>query len=226
MYGAIGSKWTATGGSKSSLGNPVSRQSGGLKSGGAVQYFHRGAIVWSPATGAKISKGGIRAAWVKTGATNGKLGYPKTDEYSISGGVRQNYQGGYITWNRNTQKTAVAYTAPAKAVSRPAPKVNNTPAGAKAFAKTYLKSIGWGDAQHKCLVTLWDHESGWKFNIANPYSGSYGIPQALPGNKMASAGADWRTNSQTQIKWGVSYIKSRYGTPCGAYNAWRIKGWY
>ena len=89
-----------------------------------------------------------------------------------------------------------------------------------------LEARGWGNDQFSCLVTMWNHESGWRVNAANP-SGAYGIPQALPGSKMASAGADWRTNPATQIKWGLEYISSRYGTPCGAWSQWQANGgWY
>jgi SLT domain-containing protein len=73
-------------------------------------------------------------------------------------------------------------------------------------------NYGWGDDQFACLVSLWNKESGWRVNAANS-SGAYGIPQALPGSKMASAGADWETNPATQIAWGMGYIAGRYGTP-------------
>ena len=69
-----------------------------------------------------------------------------------------------------------------------------------------------------CLLNLWNRESGWLYDAENPSSGAYGIPQALPGDKMASAGADWQTNPATQIKWGLGYISQVYGTPCSAYD--------
>lgn len=102
---------------------------------------------------------------------------------------------------------------------------NPDPGSAKAIARQMLDARGWGD-QYGCLVTLWDHESGWRVNAYNP-SGAYGIPQALPGSKMASAGADWQTNPATQITWGLNYIAERYGTPCGAWYQWQANGgWY
>jgi len=91
--------------------------------------------------------------------------------------------------------------------------------------QTMYKKYGWCGAEYSCLVTLWNHESGWKANAHNP-SGAHGIPQALPGSKMSSAGADWRTNPTTQIKWGLHYIRSRYGTPCGAWAFWTSHRWY
>jgi hypothetical protein len=97
----------------------------------------------------------------------------------------------------------------------------------KAFAKSYMEfKYSWGEDQHSCLVNLWNRESGWRHTADNPTSSAYGIPQSLPGSKMASAGADWRTNPETQIKWGLKYIKHRYETPCGAWSAFKKKGWY
>jgi Transglycosylase SLT domain len=102
------------------------------------------------------------------------------------------------------------------------------PAGkAQAIAKAMLPSYGFtGKGEFGCLVKLWNKESGWNTYAQNPSSGAYGIAQALPGSKMASAGPDWRTNPRTQIKWGLGYIKSRYKTPCGAWGAFLDKGWY
>ena len=96
---------------------------------------------------------------------------------------------------------------------------------AQAIAYDMVKARGWGDSEFSCLVALWNRESGWRVNAANP-SGAYGIPQALPGSKMASAGADWATNPATQITWGLGYITSRYGTPCGAWGQSQSAGWY
>ena len=97
----------------------------------------------------------------------------------------------------------------------------------QAFAKSFMESqYNWGEDQHSCLVDLWNRESGWRHTADNPNSSAYGIPQALPGSKMVSAGADWKTNPETQIKWGLKYINNRYETPCGAWSAFKKKGWY
>jgi uncharacterized protein YabE (DUF348 family) len=103
-----------------------------------------------------------------------------------------------------------------------------TPGSAQDIARQLLAARGWGGSnQFDCLVQLWNHESGWRTNANNPGSGAYGIPQALPGSKMASAGADWQTSARTQISWGLNYIGSRYGTPCGAWTTWQAQGgWY
>lgn len=81
-------------------------------------------------------------------------------------------------------------------------------------------------AQYECFSKIVDHESDWNVNATNASSGAYGLVQALPGDKMASAGSDWKTNPATQIKWGVDYMKDRYGSPCGAWNFWQANGWY
>ena len=94
----------------------------------------------------------------------------------------------------------------------------------RAIARTMLAERGWSD-QFGCLDSLWSRESGWNVYAANR-SGAYGIPQALPGSKMASAGSDWRTNPATQIRWGLGYIASSYGSPCSAWHHSQTHGWY
>jgi hypothetical protein len=89
-----------------------------------------------------------------------------------------------------------------------------------------LSSYGGSSSEFGCLVSLWNVESGWNVYATNPSSGAYGIPQALPGVKMASAGADWRSDAATQIRWGLGYIKSLYGSPCGAWSHEQAAGWY
>ena len=100
------------------------------------------------------------------------------------------------------------------------------PGTAQAIAYEMVLARGWGDDQFACLVALWNKESGWRVNAYNASSGAYGIPQALPGSKMGSAGADWETNPATQITWGLGYITGRYGTPCGAWDHSIRVGWY
>jgi len=100
------------------------------------------------------------------------------------------------------------------------------PGSAQAIAFDMVMARGWDHAQYDCLVSLWKKESGWNTFAENKSSGAYGIPQALPGSKMASAGADWATNPATQITWGLGYITGRYSTPCGAWSTSQAKGWY
>lgn len=101
-----------------------------------------------------------------------------------------------------------------------------TKASAQAIGKAMLSSYGWGEDQYSCLDSLWTRESQWDFSAVNPSSGAYGIAQALPGDKMASTGADWQTNPTTQIKWGLGYIQGRYGSPCSAWSHSESTGWY
>jgi hypothetical protein len=101
----------------------------------------------------------------------------------------------------------------------------------QAVATLLASERGWGAGEYACLDSLWTKESGWNWAASNgnsgPNSGSaYGIPQSLPGNKMASMGADWATNPVTQIKWGLQYISDIYGTPCGAWAHSEALNWY
>ncbi|MEV6163312.1 lytic transglycosylase domain-containing protein [Streptomyces sp. NPDC052052] len=80
--------------------------------------------------------------------------------------------------------------------------------------------------QFQCFSNIVNHESSWNYRATNASSGAYGLVQALPGSKMASAGADWQTNPATQIKWGLSYMDGRYGSPCGAWSFWQANSWY
>lgn len=110
-------------------------------------------------------------------------------------------------------------TAPTTPVAPP------DPGTAQSIAYKMLASFGFGTDQFSCLNDIWTRESNWIYTAENA-SGAYGIPQALPGSKMASAGADWATNPTTQIKWGLGYIKSVYGTPCDAWGFWQAHSWY
>lgn len=122
---------------------------------------------------------------------------------------------------------AAAKAAAAAAAAAEAQRVRNTPDGARATAQTMMASqYGWGADQFQCVSSLWQKESGWSYTSHNPSSDATGIPQALPGSKMASAGADWRTNAATQIKWGLDYIKRSYGTPCSAWSHSQSMNWY
>jgi hypothetical protein len=147
------------------------------------------------------------------------------------------------TWQKHTRKQIAAHArkvrkeraAKAAAAARAARAARE--AASRSSTRTYSgdpRSIarsmmssryGWDAGQFSCLNSLWNRESGWNVHAANP-SGAYGIPQALPGSKMSTMGADWRDNPATQIAWGLSYVKSTYGTPCGAWSAFQSKGWY
>lgn len=106
------------------------------------------------------------------------------------------------------------------------PAVTPDPGSAQAYAQSALAARGFGAGEFSCLVSLWNRESGWRVNASNSSSGAYGIPQALPGSKMASAGPNWQTDAATQIDWGLGYVLGRYGSPCGAWAHSESSGWY
>jgi hypothetical protein len=96
----------------------------------------------------------------------------------------------------------------------------------RSIARAMLSDFGFSSDQFSCLDALYVSESGWDVHADNPTSSAYGIPQALPGSKMASAGPDWADNPATQIRWGLGYIRSSYGTPCGAWAFKQSHQWY
>lgn len=118
--------------------------------------------------------------------------------------------------NRSKARSAMSATTDS------APPVSVTPGSVQALAQQIIGN----DAQFQCFSQIVKRESGWNYTATNPSSGAYGLVQALPGTKMASAGADWRTNPATQIKWGLNYMNSRYGSPCGAWSFWQGHHWY
>jgi hypothetical protein len=108
----------------------------------------------------------------------------------------------------------------------PIPTSCNSYSGNHATGCALMLDAGFKIDQFPCLDKLWDRESGWNAHASNSSTGAYGIPQALPGDKMASVASDWKTNAATQIKWGLGYIEGRYSTPCGAWSHSQSTGWY
>jgi hypothetical protein len=120
-------------------------------------------------------------------------------------------------------QTPAAIPAASQTASADVPAASGSP---RQIAEAMLGSFGWSSSQFSCLDPLWEHESGWSVSAYNAGSGAFGIPQALPGSRMASAGPDWQTDAATQIKWGLRYIKGTYGSPCGAWSHEQATGWY
>jgi hypothetical protein len=172
-------------------------------------------MVIDPYAGAYAASAEAPNHWV---VINGQT-YIAAGSYSISAS-RGHYT---VTEKPTTSIASTAGSTPAVSGAPAAPVPS--PGSAKAVALAILQSKGMGNDQYSCLVSLWDRESGWRVNAANP-SGAYGIPQALPGSKMASAGPNWQTNAKTQILWGLGYISARYGNPCGAWAHSQSTGWY
>jgi hypothetical protein len=127
---------------------------------------------------------------------------------------------------KSAEQAAAARKAAAKPARR-APAAVTTPSGSpEQIAKRMLSQFGWSSSQFSCLQPLWEHESGWSVTAQNPTSGAYGIPQSLPAAQMSSAGANWQTSAATQIRWGLTYIQGRYGSPCGAFAHEESDNWY
>jgi hypothetical protein len=118
-----------------------------------------------------------------------------------------------------TSKTS----APVQAKAKAKPAAPKTP---QQIATAMLQGFGWTKAQFSFLDHLWHKESNWDPTASNASSGAYGIAQALPASQMSSAGSDWQTNASTQIKWGLNYIKDRYGSPQAAWAHETAQGWY
>jgi hypothetical protein len=130
-----------------------------------------------------------------------------------------------ILASQDSSTSSSSMTTGGTGVATTAPPSN--PTAAQATAKAMLASFGFSaTTQWPCLYDLWERESTWNVYAENPVSGAYGIPQSLPGDKMATAGADWQTDATTQIKWGLGYIKTVYGTPCGAWQNEVNYGYY
>lgn len=130
----------------------------------------------------------------------------------------------------NPQQVIASQSAAANSADQPVTTTVTAPppdpGTAQSIGYNMLPSFGFSQSsQWGCLLDLWNRESGWIYNAENA-SGAYGIPQALPGDKMASAGSDWLTNPATQIKWGLGYIKDVYGTPCAAWDHEESAGFY
>jgi hypothetical protein len=120
-------------------------------------------------------------------------------------------------------KKAALSVADGPAVTRTVDIAQGDP---REIARTLMPQFGFAADQFGCLDSLWTRESNWSASAHNPSSGAHGIPQSLPGSKMASVGPDWETNPVTQITWGLGYIQDRYGSPCGAWAHSESHGWY
>ena len=96
----------------------------------------------------------------------------------------------------------------------------------RALARALMPQFGMSSSEFDCLDNIWSQESGWNVHADNPSSSAYGIPQALPGSKMSSAGPNWEDNAETQIRWGLGYIRDRYGSACAAWSYKQGAGWY
>jgi hypothetical protein len=131
------------------------------------------------------------------------------------------------TGDRRTQDDSLKSAALADATGVAVTRTEDlTKADPKTLARALMPLFGLESSQFSCVDNIWEHESHWNVHADNPYSSAYGIPQALPGSKMSSAGPDWQNSAETQIKWGLGYIKNRYGSACAAWSFKQSHGWY
>jgi hypothetical protein len=142
---------------------------------------------------------------------------------STAGATAQSTAGATAQSTAGATAQSTATAQPEQATTVAATAASGSP---QQIAEAMLGSFGWSASQFSCLDPLWAHESGWSVTAYNAGSGAYGIPQALPGSRMASAGPGWQTNAATQIRWGLEYIKGTYGSPCAAWDHEQATGWY
>ncbi|GAB6986501.1 aggregation-promoting factor C-terminal-like domain-containing protein [Nocardioides pyridinolyticus] len=177
-------------------------------------------------TGVAVSGGVLGGAAAPTAADD--LG--TTVSGSVQGGTVADVDRGPAV-SRSSDRREVADPVKAASLSvesgpAMAEKVELSAGDPRDIARALMPQFGFASDQFGCLDSLWMRESRWNPSAENPSSGAYGIPQSLPGSKMASAGSDWMTNPATQIEWGLGYIRDRYGSPCGAWGHSESHGWY
>jgi len=163
--------------------------------------------------------GSVQYAWMKSNGHRFGFFHPTWAEPSSPDYAKSE------PWHWQYVPTAAEAAAQA---THGAPAGGGTPDANRELGRSMATSRGWTAGEWTCLERLWTGESGWNHRADNPSSSAYGIPQSLPGSKMAAAGDDWETNPATQITWGMAYIADRYGTPCKALAAWtsRSPHWY
>jgi len=191
---------------------------GGLATPAATAYEGRpSAPVWAFASGGEATAGGpvAEGAALHAARLAGATAFAAHKAASA-----------HAAWaaaaNQAARQARAAYAARAsRTLVRP-----SAPGAARLLGERMSAARGWAGAQFGCLDALWTNESGWSVTAANVASGSYGIPQAQPGYKMAAAGSGWRTDAATQIAWGLWYIASAYGSPCSAWAFWQVHAWY
>ena len=183
--------------------------------------------VAAAATGVAVSSGVIAQAADRVDTVSASLG-DVTDVPALTAAQLAERQDGEASRDDRRDQLDPAKEAALSADTGAAITVTEdvTTGDPREIAKALLGEFGFGQDQFSCLDSLWMRESGWRINADNPSSSAYGIPQALPGSKMSSAGPNWATDAATQIRWGLGYIEDRYGSPCGAWGHSQSYGWY
>lgn len=175
---------------------------------------------------AKLAAAGLAGVVIATTAASSAMAMaPTAEDGAVTAAMSAPAHGTAQErpFGQDEQRAAAQLEHAVRAVGQHQAAAPSTP---KQVAHVMLGNYGWKDSEFACLDSLWTKESNWEPSAANPSSGAFGIPQALPSSQMASAGSDWQTNPATQIKWGLTYIQGRYGSPCGAWAHETSAGWY
>jgi hypothetical protein len=207
----------------------------------ALKTNNRSAVPWTASAPGMANAFGSKYHSGTSGAVAGDIvffGGSKAGIYHVGLASGAGGSGSVPTIAGNSSNQVRAYTGtgvagyahpnypnPGSVGSAPGSLVHASPGAAKAWGRQNLNTYGW-QSQFPALDNLWTRESGWRWNALNRSSGAYGIPQSLPASKMRSAGADYHDNAGTQIKWGLGYIRGRYGSPNSAWAHSQRTGWY
>ena len=169
---------------------------------GAVSVWPASAAAQRPGAGAAITTQALPAASVSVAVNTAAGDNPQLDAFSVAASTNPAPRGSAPAHHKAARLTA------------------------RQIARRMLHSFHWTQWQYRWLNRLWSRESSWNVHASNPYSGAYGIPQAVPGSKMSSAGPNWTSSARTQIRWGLRYIKAQYGSPHMAWEHELAVGWY
>jgi hypothetical protein len=180
--------------------------------------------------GAALALGAAAAAAASAAPAGSAADHPTTGHLTTGHLTTGHLTTGHLTTGHlvtgRTTRTHAQPSVKLATLLTPAAAAATTALTPRQIARQMLPSFGWSQRQFPYLNWLWNRESGWNKFAENPYSGAYGIPQALPGAKMASAGPNWPSNARTQIRWGLRYIRATYGSPRRAWDHEVAYGWY
>ncbi len=185
--------------------------------------------VAAAATGISVSTGVLNSdgALTTTAAASDLTAHAAAGKLTVDDLLNREQAVSRSAGDRRTTVDQLKITARADSSGTARTKVERIkPTNPKDLARALMPEYGLSSAEFGCLDNIWSQESGWNIHADNPSSSAYGIPQALPGSKMSSAGPDWANNAETQIRWGLGYIRDRYGSACGAWGFKSGHGWY
>jgi hypothetical protein len=193
-----------------------------VRTGARSAVYYSGVAV--VATGLSVSAGVFAESGAADSVVNLSAGTGHVSEAALAA---REQTASRSTGDRRQQADSLKSAALADATGVAVTRTEDlTQADPKTLAKALMPLYGLATSQFDCVDNIWEHESRWNVHADNPYSSAYGIPQALPGSKMSSAGPNWENSAETQIRWGLNYIKERYGSACSAWSFKQSHGWY